>query len=294
MIFINAIFGKMNPVILIFALMLHIQSYSDAMAQVLPLTPPKPVSTEEPQPPTFKTRPKVIKNHNTKSKTKKEVALPTSTEQKDMFSYATLFIDAAGPVQYQTFAQSELTGENRYDPNLLSFGPRIGLLWLAEYLQHGPQILLRFFRQYENTIASRYPDSSETLIRNISVSSLGYGIGYSIQRPLQAGEHWYPALGINIERSDVKVTSDQNGTSFSSQGSYQVNSTLLFSYLTLGNEWYFFPGNIKFGFGLNLYFPLKGRSFDSASNNEELKLSSELDHKMSRGLGLTFNLGWWM
>lgn len=225
-------------------------------------------------------RPKVIK--------------AAEVEAKKYFSEIGVFFDVAGPVQFQTFAQSEVTGEQKYEPNLMSYGLATKFLILNDYIDHGPGLKMRLAKEYSNQITTKRDESSEIMTRTIDLKSFGYGLTYTVRSRFTQDGYFCPILALGLERSDVTLKYSQDLTSFSQASSGMLTSSVLALYAEFGFDLLIGPAAAPGVVGLHVFAPLKSWQSDNASSATEVDLMAGLEHGASRGIGVAVKWGWWI
>jgi len=207
---------------------------------------------------------------------------------RDQSLVISTYLDLVGPAQFQTFSRSEISGDLKFDPNLISYGLTGSFRFTNSFIQHGPVIVGRFFPSYETVVVSRKQESSAVQTENVAIHTIGYGFGYEMQAPLAKGQFWFPGLGLFVERSDVTLMSKMHADANASAADFTAKSTLFVAYLRLKGDWYITQGSMPWGFGTNIYLPVKSWQSDSATTPEEVAAMDHLGHKSSIGLGFTF------
>lgn len=205
-----------------------------------------------------------------------------------------LFLSLAGPIQHETFGQSSQTGEQKYDPNLISYG--VLIRWRRNFgiTSFGPVLLLRGFRAYDNTSHLQPEGSSEGFDENTKVSAIGAGSGYVVSTQLLKTESWFPYLGLFFEYNQASVERAVEANSFQEAENASVTSRKVFSYLQLGSAWTITFPSLTLNLELNLTIP--ARSWQLRTNNTAAQenLLNRLQHKQAPGIGTSVGVAQWL
>ena len=240
-------------------------------------------------------KPRLLAPDSSKPKpTKPAHERKTLPPEQEQLLEENLFLSLVGPVQFETFGQSNQTGEQKYDPNVVSYGLDIRWRKNSGFGSMGPELLIRGFRSYENSSHMRPEGSTEESIESTKVSATDLATGYVFSQDVTKGASWFPYVGLFFEYSQAAASRQLAASSFQEGEDTSINSKKIFSYLKLSSAWTITFPSLNLAMELNLTLPLRSWQFHMGTTDQEDNLANRLQHKQAPGIGLSMGTAQWL
>lgn len=229
-----------------------------------------------------------------KPKTKPSLERKPVPQEPEQLLEEHLFLSLVGPVQFETFGQSDQTGEQKYDPNLISYG--LAFRWRHNYSfgSVGPALLIRGFRAYENSSRLHPEGSTEQSTETTKVSATDFGTGYILSPQVTKSASWFPYLGIFFEYSQASASRQLAASSFQEAEDTAIISRKIFSYIQTSSAWVITFPSLTFTIELNLTLPVRSWQLHMNTTAQEDNLANRLQHKQAPGIGLSIGTAQWL
>lgn len=239
-----------------------------------------------------KSRPQAQEPANPKLKTPRDKK-PLNPEA-DQLLEENIFLSLVGPVQYETFGQSNQTGEQKYDPNVISYG--LSFRWRKNSIfgSMGPEVLIRGFRSYENSSHLRPEGSTEESIESTKVSATDVAAGYVFSPEVTRNEIWFPYVGILFEYSQAVASRQLEASSFHEAEDTSITSKKIFSYIKASSAWTLTFSSLTLAMELNLTVPVRSWQLHINGTDTEEVFANRLQHKQAPGIGFSIGTAQWL